>query len=205
VSLSEIEARYGILERDKAVLEQSQTQLLADYKAAYERSAHQEEMITALQDASGAAAGQLQQQRESNAALSLQNSELQAQVSTLSSQLTALRESPSELGPGWESLQQEVAHLTAANQQLIDQLADLTHRLAARESELSEMTAVSSRKTLETAENSRRAIELLEEEVARLKEENVLLVAKKEREDRGTNDASLAPPAALSALFETSR
>ena len=35
---SELEGRYSILEREKVVLEQSQTQLLADYKTLYEQS-----------------------------------------------------------------------------------------------------------------------------------------------------------------------
>ena len=113
------------------MLEQSQTQLLADYMASYERAAHQEIELTGLQAAlgrrhtaeSGAAdalAAELAALRDSHTILGQQHDQQRLQLESLLSSQLALNVEPS---PELASLREEVTRLTAANQQLVDQLA----------------------------------------------------------------------------------
>jgi len=59
IQLSEAEAKYKVLEQAKAVIEQSQTQLIADFKQLYDKSCRDEEHMASCQSAAADEAASL--------------------------------------------------------------------------------------------------------------------------------------------------
>jgi chromosome segregation ATPase len=154
-----LEGRYGILERDKVVLEQAQTQLLADYKAVYERA-------TAQEEAAGRLTAEVQSLRAGNAALSQQTVQLKAQLEN-----EVAGNSSSSGKPEVESLQQLVASLTAANQAQADQLVAAADRLATAEAELLQAARVDAAAKLEELEAEVVALRQEKEALANLQQQ----------------------------------
>ena len=201
-----------MLERDKAVLEQGQTQLLADYKVAYERAAAQEEAMEVLRGSYIALEhrnAELNAQIESVEALTPEvadNRQQEEAMEVLRASNTALELQNAELRVAAEAAKPEVVE---SLRQEISSLLDANQQLAATEAELLEL-----KENLLELENlratERRRVEELETEMAALQEEKVSLFTKQQAVDSVgfiTAVPVISPPqpSPLAALFDSPR